>query len=85
MRVREELRKLQQETGTQGEKLNQLKEALVSCQSLPLDVFNVLNSQEVVASNEHYESSTGTRNQYYGAAYGFQTPRYVQLGFEARF
>lgn len=50
-----------------------------------LDVFNVLNSQEVVASNEHYEASEGVRNQYYGAAYSYQTPQYVQLGFEARF
>ncbi|EKE82094.1 TonB-dependent receptor [Idiomarina xiamenensis] len=50
-----------------------------------LDVFNIFNTQEATAVNEHYESSEGVRNQYYKAAYSWQTPRYVRLGFEARF
>jgi len=50
-----------------------------------LDVFNVLNTQEATSLNEHYEVTEGSRNQWYGAAYSWQTPRYVRLGFEARF
>jgi hypothetical protein len=50
-----------------------------------INVFNVLNTQEAISMNEHYEASEGVENQWYGAAYGFQTPRYVRLGFEARF
>ncbi|MCP1339976.1 TonB-dependent receptor [Idiomarina sp. M1R2S28] len=50
-----------------------------------LDVFNVLNTQEPTSLNEHYEVTEGNRNQFYGAAYSWQTPRYVRLGFEARF
>ncbi|GAB3020222.1 TonB-dependent receptor [Bowmanella dokdonensis] len=50
-----------------------------------LDLFNVLNSQAATALNEHFESSEGTENQWYGAAYSWQQPRYVRLGVEARF
>lgn len=50
-----------------------------------LDVFNVLNSQGETKLNEHYEVSEGVVNQYYGAAYDWQAPRNVRLGFEARF
>lgn len=50
-----------------------------------LDVFNVLNNQEATSTNEHYEVTEGNRNQWYGAAYSWQSPRYVRLGFEARF
>lgn len=50
-----------------------------------LDIFNVLNNQEATSTNEHYEVTEGNRNQWYGAAYSWQTPRYVRLGFEARF
>ncbi|WP_442962070.1 MULTISPECIES: TonB-dependent receptor [unclassified Pseudoalteromonas] len=50
-----------------------------------LNVFNVLDTTEAVALNEHYEQSEGEFNAYHGAAYSFQTPRYVRLGFEARF
>lgn len=52
-----------------------------------LNVYNVLNNQEITSQNEHFEArrSEGTPNQYYGAAYSWQTPRYVELGFEARF
>ena len=52
-----------------------------------LNVYNVLNTQSVTSQNEHYEArrSEGTYNKHYGAAYTWQTPRYVELGFEARF
>ena len=52
-----------------------------------LNVYNVLNAQAVTAQNEHYENrrAEGVFNPYYGAAYTWQTPRYVELGFEARF
>lgn len=52
-----------------------------------LNVYNVLNTQSVTSQNEHYEArrSEGTFNRHYGAAYTWQTPRYVELGFEARF
>jgi hypothetical protein len=49
------------------------------------DVFNILNSQSVTKINEHYESNEGAVNEMYGAAYDWQTPRSVRLGFEARF
>ncbi|NQZ10621.1 MAG: TonB-dependent receptor [Algicola sp.] len=52
---------------------------------LSLDIFNVLNSQSVIKINEHYESSEGTVNAYYGAAQAWQAPRSVRVGFEARF
>jgi hypothetical protein len=50
-----------------------------------LQVFNILNSQAVTSSNEHYETSEGIKSNWYGAAYTWQTPRYVSLGLEARF
>ncbi len=50
-----------------------------------VNVFNVLDSQEVTSQNEHYESSEGTLNNWYGAAYSWQAPRTVRLGIEARF
>jgi len=50
-----------------------------------LDVFNVLDNQTPTRLNEHYEVSLGQVNQYYGAAYDWQTPRYVRIGFSARF
>lgn len=50
-----------------------------------LDVFNVLNIQEVTASNEDYEITAGTRNPYYGSPTVWQAPRSVALTFEARF
>ncbi|WP_241461026.1 TonB-dependent receptor [Shewanella mangrovi] len=50
-------------------------------------VYNVLDVQEIVSQNEHYEGyrAEGTRNQYYGAAYDWQTPRYVEFSISARF
>ncbi|GLX77497.1 Oar protein [Thalassotalea insulae] len=51
-----------------------------------VDVFNILNSQQATSLNEHYEAgSEGSVNQWYGAAYSWQTPRYVRFGLEARF
>ncbi|MDF2176690.1 TonB-dependent receptor [Aliiglaciecola sp. CAU 1673] len=52
-----------------------------------LNVYNILNAGGVVSQNEHYEGrrSEGSYNPYYGAAYYWQTPRYVQIGVEARF
>jgi len=50
-----------------------------------LNIFNILNNQEATALNEHYEQSEGVKNQWHGAAYNFQAPRYVRIGLEARF
>ncbi|WP_193161744.1 TonB-dependent receptor [Microbulbifer hainanensis] len=50
-----------------------------------LDVFNLLDSQESLSTNEHYERSAGKLNQYYGAAYSWQAPRSVRLGLQANF
>lgn len=52
-----------------------------------VSVFNILNIQEVTSSDEHYEArrSAGTPNPWYGAAYTWQTPRYVRFGLEGRF
>lgn len=50
-----------------------------------LNIYNVLDSKEALSMNEHYETTPGVRNQYYGAAYTWQDPRSVQLGIEARF
>ncbi|MEI8602217.1 hypothetical protein P4S55_15900 [Shewanella sp. PP-Sp27a-2] len=52
-----------------------------------VNVYNVLDIQEIVSQNEHYEArnSEGTKNQYYGAAYDWQEPRYVEFGISGRF
>lgn len=50
-----------------------------------VQAFNVLNIQETTSSNEHYESDVGVLNEYYGAAYDWQTPRYVEFSISARF
>ncbi|GIU07123.1 Oar protein [Shewanella sp. c952] len=50
-----------------------------------LNVFNILNTQEPTALNEHYEATSGTVNPFHNAAYTYQTPRYVRIGLEARF
>jgi hypothetical protein len=50
-----------------------------------VDVFNVLDIQEVTSPNEHYERSEGTVNQWHGAAYDWTPPRSVRLGLQARF
>ncbi|WP_218353069.1 TonB-dependent receptor [Alteromonas lipotrueiana] len=52
---------------------------------MAVNVFNVLNTQEETATNEHYEIEEGSVNQYYGAAYSWQAPRSVRLSFEARY
>jgi len=55
--------------------------------SASLQVFNLLNIQEAVSINENAEgrNSEGVANQWYGAAYNWQTPRYVRLQLQARF
>ncbi|CAD2226724.1 Putative TonB-dependent receptor, plug [Pseudoalteromonas sp. 3J6] len=50
-----------------------------------INVFNILNSQSEASLNEHYEQNEGEVNAYHDAAYSWQTPRYVRIGFEARF
>ncbi|WP_102796311.1 TonB-dependent receptor [Bowmanella denitrificans] len=52
-----------------------------------LNIYNLLNSSGVLSQNEHYENfrAEGKYNPYYGAAYTWQTPRYVEIGLEARF
>ena len=52
-----------------------------------LNIYNILNSQGVSSQNEHYENrrAEGVYNPFYNSAYTWQTPRYVQVGFEARF
>lgn len=50
-----------------------------------LNVFNILNIQEPTAVDEHYETSPGVVNEYFNSTYTYQTPRYVRLGFQARF
>ena len=53
--------------------------------SANLQVFNILNIQEATSINEHVEISEGVANEWYGAAYAWQTPRYVRLSIQARF
>ncbi len=53
--------------------------------SANLQIFNILNIQEATSINEHVEQSEGVANEWYGAAYGWQTPRYVRLSIQARF
>jgi hypothetical protein len=50
-----------------------------------LQIFNILDIQEATSINEHVEESEGNRNEWYGAIYGWQQPRYVRLSFQARF
>lgn len=52
-----------------------------------VDVFNVLDIQEVTAVNEHYEAngSEGVYNKWYGQAMQWQTPRTVRFGISGSF
>jgi len=53
-----------------------------------LDIFNVLDSDQGTSFVDNYEGigwAAGERNQYYGAAKTWQTPRYATLGLEVRF
>jgi hypothetical protein len=50
-----------------------------------LQVFNILDIQEVTSINEHAEQSEGTANEWYRAPYAWQQPRYVRLSLQARF
>ena len=50
-----------------------------------LQVFNVLDIQEVTSINEHVEVSEGVANEFYGTPFAWQQPRHVRLTFQARF
>ena len=50
-----------------------------------IDIFNVFDIQTATNENELWERSPGTQNQYYGSSVEWQTPRFVRVGFEARF
>jgi hypothetical protein len=50
-----------------------------------LQVFNLLDIQEVTSINEHVEVDEGTANPHYGTPYGWQRPRYVRLSVQTRF
>ena len=52
-----------------------------------MQVFNLFDIQEPVHYNERAEArrSEGTPNEWYGAAYAWQTPRHVRLELQARF
>jgi outer membrane receptor for ferrienterochelin and colicin len=50
-----------------------------------LDIFNIFDIVSATNENELWESSPGNQNQYYGSSVEWQTPRYVRVGFEARF
>jgi hypothetical protein len=52
-----------------------------------LQVFNLLDIQEVTHINEHAEArrSEGNPNEFFGAPYGWQQPRHVRLSLQARF
>lgn len=52
-----------------------------------LNVYNLLNANGVTSQNEHYENrrAEGQFNPYYQAAYTWQYPRFVELGFEVSF
>lgn len=52
-----------------------------------LQVFNLFDIQEPLHYNEHAEArrSEGTPNEWYGAAYAWQTPRHVRFSIQARF
>jgi hypothetical protein len=50
-----------------------------------VQVFNLFDIQEATSINEHAEQSEGTANEWYGATYAWQQPRYVRLQLQARF
>jgi outer membrane receptor for ferrienterochelin and colicin len=52
-----------------------------------VDVFNIFDDQSITSQNEHFEGrrAEGTQNPWFDAAYFWQAPRSIRLGFEARF
>lgn len=51
-----------------------------------LDIFNVLNAQNQTRMNESAEVSVpGNANSRFGLTSAYQTPRYVQIGFSAKY
>jgi hypothetical protein len=53
--------------------------------SLRADVFNVFNSQAVIAAYERGEAANGTYDPRYMKPTGYQTPRYFRFGFDWEF
>lgn len=50
-----------------------------------MGVFNVLDIQEPLMTNEHAEIEEGTANPFYGSTYFWQAPRHFRFSIEARF
>lgn len=50
-----------------------------------LDLFNVLDTQQVLAVNELGETASGTANQFYGMPTSYQKPRQLRLGVSVDF
>lgn len=50
-----------------------------------LQVFNLLDIQEVTSINKHVETDEGTANEWYGVSFAWQQPRPVRLSLQARF
>ena len=55
---------------------------------LTLDIYNVLDNDAATTVVDNYEGigwAAGGRNQFYGAAKTWQTPRFATLGLEVSF
>jgi outer membrane receptor protein involved in Fe transport len=52
---------------------------------LRADIFNVLNSKGISDREERGETGSGARRPTYGLPVGYQTPRYVRVGFDWNF
>jgi outer membrane receptor protein involved in Fe transport len=52
---------------------------------LRADVFNLFNAQSVTTAWEYGEDDEGNADTNYGKPTGYQTPRYVRLGFDLSF
>lgn len=50
-----------------------------------VDVFNLLDTQQVLSVNELAESVSGTQNQFYNTPSAYQTPRQVRFGVSLDF
>jgi hypothetical protein len=53
--------------------------------SANLNIYNVLNIQEGVMTNEHAENGEGIANEFFGSTYYWQQPRHVRLSIQAKF
>ena len=52
---------------------------------LRADIFNLFNAQSVTTAWEYGEDDEGNADTNYGKPTGYQTPRYVRLGFDLSF